>query len=241
MLPTSFFAASKKDIVATFVIDRFEDGDIRYNPEWFTFGNIAANVVPAVEENPVGLNQRNKNSWWTELLDKTGFRHREAASNSVSVLKVDPVNGRYVLKLEGLGKDWFVGGVGTYLGIKADNFSSFYLRIRGYGRNSGRLQIELFDDDNGNFKLEQNPKDHYEPLFDDKFIYVVDVNWDGWKDILIPLKKFKDANPSVGDNILNLDQNDSSGGLLQVQLVGLTPPGLRVGRFSIEVDSVELR
>ena len=239
LLPTSFFAASKRDIIFPFVLDRFEDGDIRYNPEWFTFGNLAVTAVPAVPENEKA--PKKHVSWWAATISWIKESQRPKAFGPSSVLVVDPVNGRYVLKMEGLGKDWFVGGVGTYLGITADNFSFFYLRIRGFGPQSGRLQIELFDDDNQNFKLEQNAKSHYEPMFDDKFVYLIDVTWAGWKDVLIPLNRFRDMNSSVGNNVMDFNQNGASGGLLQVQLVGLTPDGKPIGRFSVEVDSIEFR
>ena len=78
---------------------------------------------------------------------------------------------------------------------------------------------------------------NYEPIFDDKFEYVVDITWKGWKRVVIPFRKFKDVNRSVGDNIFNPHADEDSGGLLHYQMVFLA--SAKKGIVELGIGSIE--
>ncbi|NQU18485.1 MAG: hypothetical protein HQ564_10545 [Candidatus Saganbacteria bacterium] len=136
----------------------------------------------------------------------------------------NPAKGALALSVEGKASDWYVGGLGTYL-AKAEQDFSFYsfleMDVYGYGADSGMLKIELYEDDNNNWQIEQNPKKGYLPIFDDRFSYELKIDWIGWKQVKIPFSDFVDSNPKSGDNIWNPQKIGDSGGLLQMQLIAL--------------------
>ena len=136
----------------------------------------------------------------------------------------NPALGAIALEIGGETSDWYVGGFGTYLARPEHDFSSFgYLELAVYGGGprSGILKIELYEDDNNNWQIEQDPKQNYAPVFDDRFSYELKVDWQGWKQIKIPLTEFADTNPLAGDNIWNPQKLGKSGGLLQMQFIAL--------------------
>ena len=149
--------------------------------------------------------------WW-------GFDNIELSIEPNNPLEFDPL-GQRSLELKGQPDYWYVGGAGTYFAIDTQNYNAIKMLIRGYGKKSGVLIVELFDDDNNNFKVERHPDIPSETLHDDKFIHTVKINWDGWKVVIIPFDKFVDGNLTIGDDLWNPYQTDSSGGLLQMQLV----------------------
>jgi len=161
---------------------------------------------------------------------------------AVELMKNDPTEfqplGPLSMRLSGETSIWYVGGVGVYLGIDATRFKFIKLLIRGNGPTSGSLQLELFDDDNDNRLLERNPKIPSQTLYDDKFIYTLDVNWSGWKVVIIPIDRFRDENPTIGDNIWNPHTKNGSGGLLQLQIVAFAHQ--EVGKVSFLIDSIRL-
>ncbi len=142
------------------------------------------------------------------------------------------------LHLYGSTSSWYVGGVGTYLGIDASQYQFMKLLIRGNGSQSGSLQIELYDDDNQNQVLERNSASPSHTLYDDKFIYTMDVTWVGWRVVILPLSNFRDDNPDVGDNVLNPSRKDGSGGLLQLQFVAFG--NQEKGKVDFLIDSIRL-
>lgn len=174
--------------------------------------------------------------WWTFDIEKA-----EAASNKDLTAGEKLDVGNYSLLLSGPAKNWYAGGVGTYLAKENQDlskYSSFSMDVYGNGPGSGTLKIELYDDDNKNWQVEQDPAKAYAPIYDDKFVYEVRVDWNGWKRVSIPIADFTDDNPMVGDDIWNPQQIGGSGGLLQVQLICIA--GTDQGRVNYNVDNVML-
>jgi len=139
--------------------------------------------------------------------------------------------------LYGNTSSWYVGGVGAYLGVDASPYKFMKLLVRGSGPSSGSLQVELYDDDNQNMALERNSSATSQTLFDDKFIYTMDVTWTGWRVVIIPLSNFRDEN-AQGDGVLNLDRANGSGGLLQLQFVAFA--NQEKGKVDFLMDSIRL-
>jgi hypothetical protein len=193
-----------------FLIDDFESGSLRSPREWWTFD----------------------------------IQQAEAASNQALTAGDQDVAGtvgRYSLLLKGPATNWYAGGCGTYIAREAQDLSeydSFVLDIYGNGEGSGRIKIELFDDDNNNWQVEQDPARNYAPIHDDKLVYDVPVDWRGWQRVSIPLDDFVDDNPGVGDDIWNPQQRNGSGGLLQVQFVCIASTDTGIVNFN--ADNVSL-
>lgn len=174
--------------------------------------------------------------WWTFDIQKA-----EAVSNKDLKGGESLDVGSYSLLLKGPAKNWYCGGVGTYLAKENQDLSrytNFQADIYGNGPGSGTLKVELYDDDNGNWQVEQDPAKNYVPVYDDKFAYEIKVDWDGWKRVSIPLADFVDDNPGVGDDIWNPQQTGGSGGLLQLQFVCIA--GTDKGSVKFNVDNVML-
>ncbi len=112
-----------------------------------------------------------------------------------------------------------VGGVGTFFGANMKSYDALKLPIKGYGKHSGIIMVELYDDDSNDWEITPHPNDPSQVIYDDKFVYHIVVDWDGWKVVIIPLDSFKDANPLFGDNLWNPYHTKTSGGLLQMQLL----------------------
>jgi hypothetical protein len=89
--------------------------------------------------------------------------------------------------------------------------------VRGYGPGSGRARIELYVDDNGNWEIEKDAS--YNPLYDDRFVYEFDVDWNGWRRLRIPAALFHDDNPGIGSGVFTPERDLTSGGLLQIQIL----------------------
>jgi len=145
--------------------------------------------------------------------------------------------GNYSLKLKGHSQNWFGGGSGADLNIDASYFSRLQLDI--YGSNSGgKIKVELFDDDNGNSMLEQDPARDWLPTKDDKWVTEIAVLGKGFTRVSIPFTAFKLENPGFGDGIWNPEQKNNSGGLLKIQLVLLTDK--KEGSVEVGVDNILL-
>jgi len=142
--------------------------------------------------------------------------------------------GVYSLKLSGTAKDWYVGGIGVVSGIDATGYDSFELDIYGNGENSGKLKVELYDDDNGNTDIEVG-KD-WKPLYDDLFSSEIDVNWTGWKHVSIPIKSFKLE--GAGNKTWDPNLKNASGGLVKLQLISVATT--QTGSVNYNVDNLEL-
>ena len=165
--------------------------------------------------------------WWTFDIEKAEL----VAGNE----------SKYALQLAGTARSWYAGGCGTYLakeGQDLTKYNTFSLDINGAGPGSGTLKVELYDDDNNNWQVEQDPAKNYVPVYDDKFTYDVRVDWTGWKRVSIPLADFIDDNPLVGDDIWNPQVQGASGGLLQLQFVCLGAS--EKGKTNIIADNILL-
>ncbi|MEE8638303.1 MAG: hypothetical protein V3T21_04565, partial [Candidatus Margulisiibacteriota bacterium] len=187
-------APEKKPAAApegVYVIDDFESGSIRSPREWWTFDIQTA---------------------------KTVSNQALTAGDKEVAAEV----GNYSLQLKGDAANWYVGGCGTYIAKEKQDLSgynSIQLDIYGNGPGSGTLKIELFDDDNRNWQVEQDSAKAYAPIYDDKLVYDIRVDWKGWRRELIPFDDFVDDNPRVGDDVWNPQQEGGSGGFLQIQFI----------------------
>lgn len=142
------------------------------------------------------------------------------------------------LWLTGDPSEWYVGGMGTYLGLDGTPYNAIKLIVRGKGIESGFLRIELYDDDNQNWVADIHPEDQSIVEFDDKFIYSQKVDWSGWRVLIIPFDDFVDDNPQMGDNLFNPSQLGTSGGLLQIQFIVLATnkevaPDIRIDNIKL--------
>ncbi len=190
-------------------IEDFNDGDYT-TPEWWKFDNVTPTVV--------------SNSSYT--------------GGDANVAKAV---GPYSLNIKGKATNWYAGGVGTYFAKPKTDYAVYnalQMDVYGNGPGSGTMKIELLDDDNGNWQVEQDPKKSYAPVYDDVWKYELNINWKGWKRVTIPFADFEDANPGVGDDIWNPDQKGGSGGLLQIQLIALGAK--KDGAVNFNVDNIEL-
>lgn len=177
--------------------------------------------------------------WWTFDLKKV-----EAAGNTALTEgepKVVAAVGKYSLHLVGEAKSWYAGGCGVYFARENQDLSGYNflsLDVYGRGEGSGTIKVELLDDDNNNWQVEQDAAHGYAPTKDDKYIYSIVVDWPGWKRVAIPLADFVDDNPGVGDNIWNPTQQNGSGGLVQMQLICVTTK--EKGKIDLYVDNINL-
>ncbi|NDC82636.1 hypothetical protein EB093_03100 [bacterium] len=144
--------------------------------------------------------------------------------------------GRQALRLEGSTSHYFVGGVGTYLCLDGTLYNSLEMVVFGTGSESGRLHIELYDDDNRNYVIEPSGFTAGEVAFDDRFVYDIDVDWYGWKKVTIPLTMFYDNNPGIGNDKWDPDRVSGSGGLVQMQI--LVNSKNRKGKVNLKIDSI---
>lgn len=169
---------------------------------------------------------RSPREWWTFDIEKAG---------------VVGEAGGYSLLLKGEAKNWYAGGCGTYIAKEnqdLSDYNSFQIDIYGNGPGSGTIKIELFDDDNKNWQVEQDPAKAYAPIYDDKYVYDIRVDWKGWRRETILLDDFVDDNPGVGDDVWNPQQNGGSGGFLQIQFICLAAKA--TGNVNYNVDNISL-
>jgi hypothetical protein len=170
-------------------------------------------------------NFKRQPKWWT--FDQA----------NLSVEAEERGDSNYCLKVGGSTANWYVGGIGTYIGTDASRFTHLQLDVYGTGKGSGRMKIEIFEDDNGNQQIEQDPKKNFAPLFDDKWVYEMDIDWKGWKTVSILLSDFKDENPGVGDDVWNPSQKNGSGGLIQIQFIFTASK--KEGAVNFKIDNVK--
>ncbi|MFH1389810.1 MAG: hypothetical protein ABIH56_03710 [Candidatus Margulisiibacteriota bacterium] len=129
--------------------------------------------------------------------------------------------GDYSLDLKGSSQNYYVGGIGSDLNVDATTFSRIQMDIYGVA-GAGKIKIELFDDDNDNFVLEQDSNKDWIPTKDDKWVAEVPILGKGFTRVSIPFTAFRLENPGAGDGTWNPDQMNSSGGLLKIQMIVLT-------------------
>jgi len=142
--------------------------------------------------------------------------------------------GEYSLNLKGDTTSWYVGGIGTMLGIDATRYDSLELNVYGYGANSGLVKIEFYDDDNGNADIEVDK--NWKTTADDLWSYELPVNWKGWKHISVPFSTFKVS--GGGDKIWNPDLKNGSSGLNKVQIIAVA--NAEKGSVKFNLDTIEL-
>ncbi|MDD5594539.1 MAG: hypothetical protein PHG97_07360 [Candidatus Margulisbacteria bacterium] len=145
--------------------------------------------------------------------------------------------GDYSLKLTGQADHWYAGGIGADLYADASPFSRFQMDVYGNGAR-GKIKVEVFDDDNKNFSLEQDPTKDWVATKDDKWVAEVPVLGKGFTRVSIPFTAFKLENPGSGDGIWNPDHKDGSGGVLKVQFVLLTDQA--TGEVGANIDNILL-
>ncbi|MEK9728185.1 MAG: hypothetical protein VW397_08805 [Candidatus Margulisiibacteriota bacterium] len=141
------------------------------------------------------------------------------------------------LEISGASNNWYAGGIGTYLNEDASYFSTLKLVIFSPKMNSGAIRIELYDDDNNN-KIVDIDKATNTPSKDDIFIYDINITWEGWKVVSIPLSDFVDFNPEIGDNTWNPNKNYGSSGLVQMQLVILSSK-FKSETINFKIDTIK--
>jgi hypothetical protein len=62
--------------------------------------------------------------------------------------------GKYTLKVTGTTESWYVGGFGDFVGKDVAASNALQMYVYGTGPNSGKVKIEMAEDDNGNFEKE---------------------------------------------------------------------------------------
>ncbi len=206
--PTASSGGSSATSSNIYMIDDFEDGDYTTNPEWWKFDNITASIA-----------------------DNTLYQTGDPA--------VVAAVGKNSLNITGSASDWYAGGMGTYLARKNNDlgkYNAVQMDVFGNGPGSGTIKIELVDDDKGNWQVEQDSKGV--PLYDDKFVYNVNVDWKGWKSVVIPFSDFALENPGKGDGVLTVGQENGHGGLLQMQFIFIASQ--KVGSLNYNLDNISL-
>ncbi|MDR2431629.1 MAG: CIA30 family protein [Candidatus Margulisbacteria bacterium] len=161
--------------------------------------------------------------WWVFDGLKTAFNPAEK-----------PEQGKYYLQLSGETDNYYIGGLGFYFGRAAVRYDALVLDVKGSG--AGLLKIQLFDDDNNTYQLEQDQE--FQPLYDDQYEYELAIDWTGWRTIEIPLSRFVDVNPGTGDDIWNPAASGGSGGLLHAQLIIMLEEA--AGSVNIGLDNLSL-
>ncbi len=131
-------------------------------------------------------------------------------------LPSEPGHGAQVLEVRGRARG-AACGMGLYCVQDIGTRRTLELDVRGYGPASGRVRIELYVDDNGNWEIEKDA--NYNPLYDDRFVYEFDVDWTGWRRLRIPASLFRDDNPGIGTGVFTPQRDMTSGGLLQIQFL----------------------
>jgi hypothetical protein len=163
--------------------------------------------------------------WWT-----FGFVPQTRAP-------ADPgAQGAHVLEVRGPAPGSFAHGRGLFLEQDVGDRRRLLMLVRGEGPGSGRIKIELSEDDNGNWEIEKEPP-LYIPIHDDRFVYELSVDWRGWREVNIPFDAFRDDNPHGGNNVFDPARDMTSGGLLEIQLL-FAPSGLLGDEVRLAIDNI---
>jgi hypothetical protein len=170
----------------------------------------------------------NFREWWT--FDKVMIKTKPIEEKK-------PFLGNVSLQVSGSSNNWYAGGLGVYLNEDVEPFTTLKLVIYSPKIMSGSIRIELYDDDNNNNVVDIDNEKQI-PSKDDLFVYDLNLVWQGWKVISIPLYEFVDFNPEVGDNKWNPNQLYGSAGLIQLQLVILSSK-LKSELIEFEIDTIK--
>lgn len=163
--------------------------------------------------------------WWTFGNVRCSFTEATA-----------PRRGLYVLRVNGVADNYYVGGIGTYIGKDLPEVNTIAMDVLGNGLQSGRIKIELYQNDRGNWQMEQDAIGA--PLYNARFEFELNVDWNDWRNVEIPLQLFKHSNPGVGTDTMKLGFADGTGGLLQYQLIFIAPAA--TGNVNIGIDNIRL-
>ena len=134
--------------------------------------------------------------------------------------------GAFVLELRGSAPGAYAHGRGVFLARDIGERRHLVMLVRGEGPGSGRIKIELSEDDNGNWEIEKQPP-LYVPLHDDRWVHELTVDWRGWREVTIPLALFRDDNPHAGNNVFDPARDLTSGGLLELPAAVRPDRGVR--------------
>jgi hypothetical protein len=203
------------------------------------FGSSAPKPVsqaeyPYLVDNFEDGDTENSPEWFK--FDNVKVKAEKNTNKKEGEAKVVETIGAYSLSLKGSTTKWYVGGMGVMLGINANKYKSVEVDVYGNGENSGRIKIELYDDDNGNKDIEVLP--NWTPKYDDLWISETEVNWKGWKHLSLPFSSFTLANAGYGDGKFNPELTGNSGGLVKLQLIFVA--NKETGEINFSVDNLEL-
>ena len=175
-------------------------------------------------------------SWWTFGQLNIGFEKNKKETNQEKKILT-----KSAIQLISKTSNWFFGGFGRYLGVDMSPYKTLKLVIFSPKENSAMIRVQLFDDDNGNWFVDQEISDQNPNKIvsrDDIFTASIFCNWKGWKVVSIPLTDFKDSNPGIGDDVWNPHYSAGSGGLLQVQLLFFSSKD-KNSDLDIKIDSMK--
>jgi hypothetical protein len=148
----------------------------------------------------------------------------------------EPGHGERVLQVRGNAPGAFGHGMGLYMAQDLGERRTLELDVRGYGPFSGRIKLEVSEDDNGNWEIEKHPP-LYIPLHDDRFVFELAVDWTGWRRVTLPLSRFRDDNPGRGNDLFDPQRDLTSGGLLELQLL-FAPTGPGADQVQLDLDNL---
>ena len=140
------------------------------------------------------------------------------------------------LEVRGPAPGAYGHGRGVFLDRDVGSRRTLAMRIAGDGPGSGRIKIELSEDDNGNWEIEKQPP-LYIPESDDRLTYELSVDWRGWREIRLPIETFRDDNPGRGNDVFDPARDLTSGGLLELQLL-FSPSGAMHDDVRVAIDDI---
>ncbi len=139
------------------------------------------------------------------------------------------------LDVHGLTKDWYIGGIGVEKNIEAARYKAFDFDVYGYGESSGKIKVELYDDDNLDQAVVTDEK--WKPIGDDLWVKEVNIDWYGWKRVSIPFSEF--INQGTGNNLFDADTSKGFGPLVKVQFIFLASN--KLGEIHCALDNLVFR
>ncbi|MBU0687718.1 MAG: hypothetical protein KKB81_07765 [Candidatus Margulisbacteria bacterium] len=170
------------------------------------------------------------------IFDNAIIKVEKNAGKTAGDATVVETIGSYSIGVKGSTTKWYVGGMGTMIGLDATKYKSIEMDVYGNGEGSGKIKIEGYDDDNGNNEIEVSSD--WVPKYDDLWMYEIDVNWTGWKHISIAFPSMTISNPGKGDGSFNPNLAGGSGGLIKMQLIFVAVE--EEGDINFSIDNLEL-